>query len=100
MTDKIVPDSLQLAAKRAFVRTTYQAYAATLTGGLIVSAVSLITDPSNFLPVVVATVTAVITPPAAGLASYLSFISKGLPEEYVTEAAVVIAIDDDTEPVG
>jgi hypothetical protein len=98
MTDKIVPDSLQLAAKRAFVRTTYQAYAATLTSGLIVSAVSLITDPSNLLTVAVAGVTALVTPLAAGAAAYLSFISKGLPGEYVTEAAVVIGIDD--EPVG
>lgn len=82
MSDAVVPAGVKLAAKRGFVRTTAQAYAATLTGGLITSVIALITDPSNLVPVAVAVLTAVVTPPAAGLASYLSIISNGVPKEY------------------
>lgn len=34
MSDQIVPAAVKLAAKRGFIRTTAQAYAATLTTGI------------------------------------------------------------------
>lgn len=77
----LIPDDVQVAAKRGFIRTTFQSYAATIpaggvTAGVIASAAS---DPRG---VVTALVAAVVSPPLAGLASYFSIVSKGLPADY------------------
>lgn len=86
MSSKIIPDETKLAAKRAFVRTTYQAYAATLSAALLTSVISLIVDPTNWLTVTVAVITALASPPLAGLTSYLNISSSGIPEAYVDAA--------------
>lgn len=86
MTDEIVPAAAKLAAKRAFVRTTAQGYATSISASLILSAVALIQDSTNWLAVVVAVVTAIVTPLAAGAAAYWSWLSKGIPGDYVQAA--------------
>jgi len=88
MTEKVVPEAAKLAAKRAFIRTTAQGYATSISASLILSAVALIQDPTNWLAVVVAVVAAVITPLGAGLAAYWNWLSKGIPAEY-EDAAIV-----------
>ena len=87
MNDEVVPKETKLAAKRGFVRTTAQAYAATIPAGGISAAIlsNVIDDPN---PVqIIATVGAwVLSPLLAGAASYLSIVSNGVPEEYVAAA--------------
>lgn len=87
MSEAVIPPAAKLAAKRAFWRTTAQGYATSITGSLIVSAVSLITNQEDWLMVVVAIITAIVTPPAAGLAAYNQWLAKGIPDEY-EEAAI------------
>lgn len=87
MTSKsIVPDDVKIAAKRGFIRTTYQAYAATIASATISAAavLSLIDNPDPKL--LVATVlAAIVPPPLAGLASYFSITAKGIPSDYQAE---------------
>jgi hypothetical protein len=89
MTDALVPAPVKLAAKRGFIRTTSQAYAATLTTGIPSAAaiVTLVQDPTGWLLAGITLALAVVSPPAAGLASYLSITAKGLPEEYAAAAS-------------
>jgi hypothetical protein len=86
MTEPIVPPAAQVAAKRAFIRTTAQGYATSITGSLVLSIVSLLTNPGDWLLVVVAVITAVVTPLAAGAAAYWSWIAKGIPDDYAMVA--------------
>lgn len=90
MSERIIPEAVKIAAKRGFVRTTFQSYAATLTAGVPSAAaiVALIQDPTGWLLAGITVGLAVVAPPAAGLASYLQITAKGLPEEYVAAAAV------------
>lgn len=82
MPEELIPASVQVAAKRAFIRTTAQGYATSITASLILSIVSLLQNPGDWLIVVVAVLTAVLTPLAAGGAAYWSWIAKGIPEDY------------------
>lgn len=79
----VIPPDLHVAAKRAFVRTTAQAYAATLSGGGITVAmlVSLIKEP-DWVVIISTLVVALLTPFVAGLVAYLNIMSKGIPEAY------------------
>lgn len=86
MPESVIPPTAQLAAKRAFVRTTAQGYATSITGSLVISIVSLITNPGDYLVVVVAVLTAIVTPVAAGAAAYWSWLAKGIPDEYAAAA--------------
>ncbi len=96
-TTAVVPASVQLAAKRGFVRTTAQAYASTIPAGGVSAAalISLVHSPD---PVVLAcmAIAAVVSPPLAGFASWLSILSKGLPADYT---AVVSATAAAPKPV-
>ena len=87
MTEPVIPPAAKLAAKRAFVRTTAQAYGASITGSLVIAAIGLIRDNSDWLNVVVLVLVALLTPPVAGLAAYFQWLRKGIPDEY-EEAAV------------
>ena len=93
---RVIPADVHLAAKQGFVRTTFQSYAATLSGGIsssaIISAVQGGIDP---LTVGVTMAVAVLSPPLAGLASYLNIASKGIPAAYQDD---VVILDDDDEP--
>ena len=80
---KIVPEHVRLAAKRGFVRTTAQGYAATLSGGIAASTIiSVVTGEVDLLTVGVTFGVALVAPFVAGLASYLSITSSGIPDEY------------------
>lgn len=82
-SNAVVPQATRLAAKRGFVRTTAQSYAATLGGGITVTAVlAILTGQVDMLTAGVTLGIAVVSPPLAGLASYLSILSKGIPEVY------------------
>ena len=86
MTDtSLVPTATVIAAKRGFIRTTAQAYAATLTTGIpsATAIVALIQDPTGWLLAGVTLGLALVSPPVAGLASYLSILSNGVPGDYL-----------------
>ena len=92
---KIVPEAAHFAAKRGFIRTTAQSFAATIpTGGISAAAiVSLVREPDPLLFIATAAA-ALLSPVLAGLASYFSILSSGIPTEYV-EAAVEAATEID-----
>lgn len=82
---KTIPDEVRVAAKRGFVRTTAQSYATALAGGI--SATALLAIVAGEVPLTATLITwgvAAVSPLIAGAASYLSIISKGIPEDYQT----------------
>jgi hypothetical protein len=81
MSEKVIPADVVLAAKRGFVRTTAQTYAATIpTGGVSAALLAqAAADPAAFA---LAAAAALVSPLLAGLASYLSIIGSGVPTEY------------------
>jgi len=83
---RLVPAAIRLAAKRAFVRTTLQGYAATIPAGGLTSA-AILAVVQNPDPLVLGTTVAaaVLTPPLAGLASWLDITYKGIPSDYQAE---------------
>lgn len=84
----IIPPSVRLAAKRAFIRTTYQAYAATIpAGGISAAAIVAFAQEPNWLTAGITIGAAVLSPPLAGLAAYFAWTAKGIPEDY-EDAAV------------
>jgi len=77
---KIIPAATRLAAKRAFVRTTTQAYGASIPTALTVGLISdALADPAKAAITVAA---AALSPLLAGAASYFSFLGQGIPTEY------------------
>jgi hypothetical protein len=87
MSDPTIPAAVQTAAKRGFIRTTSQAYAATLTTGISATVVvGLVTGAVEPLVTGITLGVALVSPLLAGAASYLSIISRGVPEDY-TDAA-------------
>ena len=88
MPNRIIPEHVRLAAKRAFVRTTYQGYAGTLSTGLSATVVMAVVngevDPTT--AIVTAAVT-VLAPPIAGLAAFLNISSQGIPDDYTPPPA-------------
>lgn len=90
-TDRIIPADVHLAAKRGFVRTTFQAYAATLTTSVSASTiVSIIQGEVDWTVVIVTLALALVSPLAAGLVSYLNISSQGIPGEYQPEVVEVV----------
>lgn len=85
-TEMIIPANVHVAAKRAFLRTTAQAFAASVpTGGIaIASIVGLITEP-DWIVIIATILAAILTPFLAGLSAYLNILSKGIPEAYIGE---------------
>ncbi|MEW1990696.1 hypothetical protein [Microbacterium sp. NPDC078849] len=97
-TDPIVPAAVRLAAKRAFVRTTYQAYAATLAAGISVTVVlGIVTGQIDVVATAVQFGVALAAPPLAGLVAWLNVTSNGIPKDYVDVALVeqAFATDED-----
>lgn len=79
----VIPARVKLAAKRAFVRTTAQAYAATIPAGGISAAVLLnVLEHPNPLAIAATVAAALLTPPLAGLAAYMDITAKGIPTDY------------------
>lgn len=84
MTDPLIPDTVRTAAKRGFIRTTAQAYAATLTTGISASVVlGIVTGEVQLIPTLVTVGVALTSPLLAGGASYLSILSAGVPGDYL-----------------
>lgn len=86
--DDTVPPETWLAARRAFIRTTAQSYAAVLpVGGVNVGALAALTDlePLWLLLTIAAWV---VSPIIAGAAAFLSIVGQGVPVEYVTAGEV------------
>ena len=82
----LIPKDTKTAAKRGFIRTTAQGYAATLSGGIAASAIiSIIQGEVDLLIVGVTAGVALVSPLVAGLASYADITAKGIPEDYDTE---------------
>jgi hypothetical protein len=87
MPSPTIPTAVQVAAKRGFIRTTAQAYASTLTTGVSATViVGIVTGAVDPLITGITLGVALVSPLLAGAASYLSIISKGVPEDY-TDAA-------------
>lgn len=83
-----VPPAVRLAARRAFIRTTAQAYATSLATGLPPAAViaAVLQDSTGWLIAGLTVALALVSPLAAGLVSYLQWIAKGVPDDYVPAA--------------
>lgn len=79
MTDHLIPVEVRTAAKRGFIRTTAQALAAVVPLGTLTGAALSSADP---VAIGWAALAAVVSSVAAGAASYLSILSKGIPEDY------------------
>lgn len=87
MSNPVIPPAVKLAAKRGFIRTTAQAYAATLTTGVTATtAIGLYTGQIELVPSLITAGVALLSPFLAGAASYLSITAKGLPDDYVPAA--------------
>lgn len=88
MSDPTIPATVVKAAKRGFIRTTAQAYAATLSGGISATAIlSVIHGEVDLLSAGITLGVAVVTPPIAGLVAFLNILSAGVPKEYTAAAA-------------
>jgi len=93
--DPIIPAAVKLAAKRAFVRTTYQAYAATLGAGVSATVIlGIITGQVDPVATAVQFGVAVAAPPLAGLVAWLNVTSNGIPKDYTDVALVKQAVND------
>ena len=100
-TDPIVPAAVKLAAKRAFVRTTYQAYAATLAAGISYAIIiGLVTGQVDPLATGIHFGVALASPPLAGLVAWLNVTSNGIPKDYTDVALVKQAVNDPDEAAG
>lgn len=87
MPNRIIPEHVRLAAKRAFVRTTYQGYAGTLSTGLGATGVlAIINGEVETTTAIVTAVVTLLAPPVAGLAAYLNISSQGIPDDYTPDA--------------
>lgn len=99
--DPIVPAAVKLAAKRAFVRTTLQAYAATLSAGISATVIlGIIAGQVDLLTAAVQFGLAVVSPPIAGLAAWSNVTSNGIPKDYTDVALVRQAVNDPAEAAG
>ena len=87
MPNSIVPASVKLAAKRGFIRTTFQALAATLTTGVSATVVlGVVSGEVEVIPTAVTLAVALVSPFIAGAASYLSITANGIPNDYIPAA--------------
>jgi hypothetical protein len=81
----VVPSKTKIAAKRGFIRTTAQAYAATLTTGISASVVlGIAAGEVQLVPTLLTLGISLVSPLLAGGASYLSITAAGIPEEYAS----------------
>lgn len=79
MSAEIVPTATRIAAKRGFVRTAAQS----LSAAIPTSAIAVTLSGDWALGLGLGLAGGVVTALLAGAASYLSIISKGVPEEYI-----------------
>ena len=87
MPKKIVPPATRLAAKRGFIRTTLQGYEAVLAVGISANIVlGLIRGEADVLTLAVTAAVAIVSPPLAGLRSWVNITHNGIPEDYIPAA--------------
>lgn len=83
MTNSLVPEAAQRAAKRGFIRTTAQAYATALAGGISTATIlAVVTGELALTPLLITLAVTLVSPLLAGAASYASLLAAGIPEEY------------------
>lgn len=81
--EKVVPEATVLAAKRGFIRTTAQAYAATIpAGGVSAATIASVIENPNPVLIAATVIAALVSPLLAGLASYLDITARGIPADY------------------
>lgn len=86
MTNRTVPARTWLAARRAFIRTTAQAYAAALPiGGVNVVLLEQLTTAGSTALLLTAGAW-IASPLIAGSAAFLSIVGAGVPDEYAAAA--------------
>ena len=78
MGDAVVPASVKLAARRGFIRTATQSLASVIPTG----AIAISTTGDWWAGVALGIAGGIVSAVAAGTASFLSIISKGVPGEY------------------
>lgn len=74
----LVPDATKTAAKRGFIRTAAQS----LSSAIPTAAIAIGATGDWALGVGLGVAGAIVTAGLAGAASYLSIVSKGIPEDY------------------
>lgn len=95
MTEKIIPDTTKLAAKRGFIRTTTQAYATAAAGGITTTAIlAVVNGEVQLVPTLITVGVTLVSPLLAGAASALSILSSGIPGEYAEAALDEAAASD------
>lgn len=94
--EEIIPADVKLAAKRGFIRTTTQAYATAFSGGISTSVIiGMINGTQEVIPFVVTWVVAIISPVLAGVVSYLSIMSNGVPDAYQPTIELTMSSTED-----
>ncbi len=83
MADNVIPASTKLAAKRGFIRTFTQ----TLSSVIPITAIAIPTTGDALLGLGLGVGGALVSSLLSGVASYLSILSNGIPEDY--EAAAI-----------
>ena len=78
LSDDVVPPSVKLAARRGFIRTAAQSLASVIPTG----AIAISTTGQWWTGVALGIAGGIVTAVAAGAASFLSIISRGIPGEY------------------
>jgi hypothetical protein len=78
MSETLVPHNVRTAAKRGFIRTATQSLASIIP----TAAVTIGITGDWLLATGLSIASAVVTSALAGVASYLSILSKGIPEDY------------------
>lgn len=96
MTDKLIPESASLAAKRGFLRTASQSLA---TGFGVPGALTLILTGDGLLALLVGLAGLVFNALVNGAQSYFSLLSSGIPQDYKPEAAILTDAEGDREEV-
>lgn len=92
--EKLIPDETKFAAAKGFLRTTLQGYEGVLAAGITVNVVlGLLSGEFSTQTIVATTVVAILAPPIAGLRSWMSITSKGIPEAYAEAARAEAAQD-------
>ena len=79
LSDAVVPASVKLAARRGFIRTAAQSLASVIPTG----AIAISTTGQWWTGVALGIAGGIVTAVAAGAASFLSIISRGVPDAYV-----------------
>lgn len=77
-TEPLVPTATQVAARRGFIRTAAQS----LSSAIPTSAIAVTLSGDWALGLGLGLASGAVTAVLAGTASYLSILSKGIPEDY------------------